>query len=188
MRIRTSGSKRTLWAFLVFVMCIMAGGGSGAASNFITSTEHDPVFIGEKSEIEIGKNTDGQLRQQYRISTDRQLNQRIGDIGRRLAARSGRKGLNYTFTVIDDELVNAFAAPGGYIYITTGILKKLKDDQEIAGVLGHEIGHVVNKHSLKAIQRQMLAQLGFQIMGAMLGDEGISGTILLKATEISASL
>lgn len=186
--IATAKSRKTLFAILAMIIAIMAGGESNAASNFFTSTQFDPVFIGEKSEIEIGKKTDQQLRQQYRMSTDQQLNQKINAIGQKLAARSERKNLNYSFAVIDDELVNAFAAPGGYIYITTGILKKLKNDHEIAGVLGHEIGHVVNKHSLKAIQRQMLAQFGLQIMGAMLGDEGISGTILLKATEISASL
>lgn len=157
------------------------------AANPLTTTEYDPVLIGEESEIEIGKNTDQQIRQKYRVSADASLNQRINTIGQRLAANAGRK-INYTFTVLDDEQVNAFAAPGGFIYITTGLLTRLKNDNEIAAVLGHEIGHVVEKHSLKAIQRQMFAQFGLQIMGSLLGDGGLSQSLLLKASEISASL
>ncbi len=158
-----------------------------AAVNPLTSTEYDPVLIGEQSEIEIGKNTDRQIRQKYGVSRDANVNQRINAIGQRLAANSGRR-INYTFTVLDDEMVNAFAAPGGYAYITTGLLKRLKNDSEIAAVLSHEIGHVVEKHSLKAVQRQMLAQFGLQIMASLLGDGGFSQGLLLKASEISASL
>jgi predicted Zn-dependent protease len=157
------------------------------AVNPLTSTESDPVLIGEKSEIEIGKNTDQQIRQKYRESSDRALHQRIDMIGQRLAANSGRQ-IKYTFTVLDDQMVNAFAAPGGYIYITTSLLKRLKNDNEVAAVLAHEIGHVVEKHSLKAVQRQMLAQFGLQIMAALLGDGGLSQSLLLKASELSASL
>ena len=158
------------------------------AANPLTSTEYDPVLIDERSEIEIGQNTDRQIRQKFKVSGDANLSQRINAIGQRLAVHSGRK-INYTFTVLDDEMVNAFAAPGGFIYITTGLLKRLKNDHEIAAVLGHEIGHVVEKHSLKALQRQMLAQFGLQIMGALLGgDGGLSSSIILKASEISAGL
>ncbi len=181
-----AAAKRLL--MILVLLAAMTLGGDAWAQNPFTSTEFDPVFIGEQSEIEIGKNTDQELRKKYRISTDRRLNERINAIGQRLAARSARSNLKYKFTVIDDELVNAFAAPGGYIYITTGILKKLKNEDQIAGVLGHEIGHVVHKHSLKALQRQMLAQFGVQIMAAMLGDGGISGALLVKASEISTSL
>ncbi len=157
------------------------------AVNPLTSTEHDPVLIGEQREIEIGKSTDQQIRQKYRVSADANLSQRINGIGQRLAANSARK-IRYNFTVLDDEMVNAFAAPGGFIYITTGLLKRLKNDNEAAAILGHEIGHVVEKHSLKAIQRQMLAQFGLAIIGSLLGDGGLSQGLLLKASEMSASL
>ncbi|MBP1748598.1 MAG: peptidase Ste24p [Deltaproteobacteria bacterium] len=172
--------------FIAAVLSVMTAVPVEAVNPF-TSTEYDPVLIGEQSEIEIGKKTDQQIRQKYRVSTDAALNQRINAIGQRLAANSGRK-INYTFTVLDDEMVNAFAAPGGFIYITTGLLKRLKNDNQIAAVLGHEIGHVVEKHSLKTVQRQMLAQFGLQIMGLLLGDGGLSQSLLLKASEISASL
>jgi predicted Zn-dependent protease len=159
------------------------------AGNFLTSTEHDPVLIGQKSEIGIGKNTDRQLKRQYRVSTDENLNQRINAIGQKLAVHSSRKNLKYTFTVLDAELVNAFAAPGGFIYITTGILKRLQSEDEIAGVLGHEIGHVVHRHSLKAIQRRLVAQIGLQVVAAKFGDSGnLSSALLFKASELSAGL
>jgi predicted Zn-dependent protease len=176
--------------FIVFMAACLSVAAVPAAygTNPLTSTEYDPVFIDEQSEIEIGKNTDRQLRQKYRVSNDANLNQRINAIGQRLAAYSGRR-INYTFTVLDDEMVNAFAAPGGFIYITTGLLRRLKSDNETAAVLGHEIGHVVEKHSLKALQRQMLAQFGLQIMGSLLGgDGGLSQGLILKGSEISAGL
>jgi predicted Zn-dependent protease len=173
---------------MTVVACIMVTDAI-YARNFITSTEHDPVLIGQKSEIAIGKNTDRQMRQAYRVSTDRKLNQQIDAIGQGLAIRSKRSNLKYTFTVLDDELVNAFAAPGGYVYITTGILKSLQNEDEIAGVLGHEIGHVVHRHASKALQRRMIAQFGLQLVAAKLGDAGaISGALMLKASELSTSL
>jgi predicted Zn-dependent protease len=159
------------------------------ARNFITSTEHDPVLISQRSEIAIGRSTDRQMRQTYKVSTDQKFNQSIDSIGQKLAVCSKRNNLKFTFTVLDDELVNAFAAPGGYVYITTGILKKLRNEDEIAGVLGHEIGHVVHRHSLKALQRRMIAQFGLQVVAAKLGDAGaISGALIHKASELSASL
>ena len=170
------------------IIMVLMSAGQVCAGNFFTSTEFDPVLISEKSEIEIGRNTDQQVRQKYRISADPNLNQRINAMGQKLASVSDRKNIPYVFTVVQDEQINAFAAPGGYVYITTGILKKLKNDDEIAAVLSHEIGHVVNRHSLKAVQRQMLAQFGLQILAGMLGDGGLSGGMLLKASEISASL
>lgn len=173
---------------LVAVSLSLTAAPRAEAVNPFLSTEYDPVLIGEQSEIEIGRNTDRQLRQKYRVSRDAGLNQRINAIGQRLAANSGR-GINYSFTVLDDEMVNAFAAPGGFIYITTGLLKRLKNDNEIAAVLAHEAGHVVERHSLKAVQRQMLAQFGLQIMGMLLGgDGGLSQSLVLKASEISVSL
>jgi beta-barrel assembly-enhancing protease len=185
----TCRTVRACVIVLFFVTFLgFAGAGDLCAANFFTSTEHDPVLIGEKSEIEIGQKTDQQVRQKYRVSVDGALNQKINAIGQRLAAHSSRPNLKYTFTVLESDEVNAFAAPGGYIYITTGILKKLKNDNEIAAVLSHEIGHVVEKHSLKAVQRQMLAQFGLQIMGALIGDGGLSGNLLVKASEISTSL
>jgi predicted Zn-dependent protease len=173
---------------IAVIICMMAGF-EIHAGNFLTSTEHDPVLIGQKSEIGIGRNTDRQLRSQYRVSTDENLNQRINAIGQKLAVHSSRKNLKYTFTVLDAELVNAFAAPGGYIYITTGILSRMKNEDEIAGVLGHEIGHVVHRHSLKAIQRRLIAQIGLQLVAAKFGDSGnLTSALLFKASELSASL
>jgi len=157
---RWNDSIMKIFFAIVAVVVSITVSGEIDARNFITSTEHDPVLISQKSEIAIGTNTDRQMRQTYRISTDQELNQRIKNIGQRLAVLSKRKTLKYTFTVLDDKLVNAFAAPGGYVYITTGILKRLKNESEIAGVLGHEIGHIVHRHSLKAIQRSMIAQFG----------------------------
>jgi predicted Zn-dependent protease len=143
--------KRILSITILSLSVFISGGAD--SKNFLTSTEHDPIFIGEASEISIGKNTDRGLRAQNYVD----------GVGQELAKRCKRKKLKFKFTVLDDKLVNAFAAPGGFIYITTGIMKMLKNEAELAGVLGHEIGHVVHRHSLKAIQRRMAVQFAIQL-------------------------
>jgi predicted Zn-dependent protease len=87
----------------------------------------------------------------------------VSDIGAQLAAVSERPGLPWTFRVLDDPTVNAFALPGGFIYVTRGILTHLDSEAELAGVLGHEIGHVTARHSVSQMSRAQLAQLGLGI-------------------------
>jgi predicted Zn-dependent protease len=177
-----------LFAVMTVVVSVMVSG-EIHARNFIASTEHDPVLISQRSEIAIGKNTDRQMRQTYMVSTDQRLNQRINTIGQKMAVLSKRNNMSYTFTVLDDELVNAFAAPGGYVYITTGILKRLRNEDEIAGVLGHEMGHIGQRHPSKALQRRLIAQFGLKLVTTMLSDTGaVSGDLMLEVSEFSASL
>ncbi len=158
--------------------------------NIITSTEYDPVFIGEQSEISIGRNTDRQLRRRYRVSDNEDLKQYVNRIGHKLVTHCKRKNLRFKFTVLDDKLVNAFAAPGGFIYITTGIMKMMKNEAELAGVIGHEIGHVVHKHSLKAIQRRMAASLAIQIAAYKMSGRSsvLSQNLVLAASNMGAKM
>src|SRR4029077_11251164 len=87
----------------------------------------------------------------------------IQQFGARLAATSERPNLPWTFHVVDDPVVNAFALPGGYIYVTRGILAHLTSEAELAGVVGHEIGHVTARHSVSQMSKQQLAQMGLAI-------------------------
>jgi predicted Zn-dependent protease len=87
----------------------------------------------------------------------------VNQIGQRLAAASERPDLPWTFRVIDDPTVNAFAVPGGFIYITRGLLAHMTSEAQLAGVLGHEIGHVTARHSVSQMSRQQLAQIGLGI-------------------------
>src|SRR6266516_2241805 len=83
--------------------------------------------------------------------------------GTRLAASSERPNLPWSFRVVDDPVVNAFALPGGFIYVTRGILAHLNSEAELAGVVGHEIGHVTARHTASRITKQQLAQVGLVV-------------------------
>lgn len=115
------------------------------------------ILMSESEEIALGKKSDAEIRQQMGVYGDQALQQYITTIGARLARSSFRPNLPWTFTVVDESAVNAFALPGGYIYVTRGILPFLRNEAELSGVLGHEIGHVDGKHSVDQYSKQLLA-------------------------------
>jgi predicted Zn-dependent protease len=117
-------------------------------------------FVSESKEIEMGRENDTAIVEQMGLVDDDVLQRYVQNLGRRLAALSERPDLEWTFRVVDDPIVNAFALPGGYIYITRGILANLQNEAELATVVGHEIGHVTARHSVNQISKSQLAQLG----------------------------
>lgn len=121
-------------------------------------------MISEAAEKEIGAETRKQIIEEYGEVKDPVLREYVSALGRKLVAVSDRPRLEFTFTILDTDLVNAFAAPGGYIFVTRGLLGQLSNEAELAVVLGHEIGHVCAWHSIQMIQKQMgygaLATLG----------------------------
>jgi predicted Zn-dependent protease len=126
------------------------------------------------------------------IYNDRGLEQYINEIGQELARHSHRPNLAWTFTIVDSPAINAFALPGGYVYVTRGILAYLDDESELAGVLGHEIGHVTARHAAQAYTRQAEANVGLQILSifvpgtrpfADLGATGLSVLFLRNGRE-----
>ena len=106
------------------------------------------------------------------VYNDARLQQYIDGVGQRLARAGHRPNLKWTFTVVDEQAVNAFALPGGYIYLTRGILPFLRDEAELAAVMGHEVGHVDARHSAGQYSKQVLAEAGLAV-----------GSILVPATE-----
>lgn len=121
---------------------------SGCATNPVSGTP-DFVLLSEDQEIELGRTNDPKIRAQFGAYDNPALQAYVQQVGDRLAAQSHRPELIYRFTVLDSPDVNAFALPGGYIYITRGILAYLQSEAELAAVLGHEIGHVTARHSVK---------------------------------------
>jgi predicted Zn-dependent protease len=139
------------------------------------------VLISESQEISIGKREDTNVRKQYSAYDDAQLQEYVNEIGQRLAKVSHRPGLEYRFLVMDSPEVNAFALPGGYVYITRGILAYLNSEAELAGVLGHEIGHVTARHSVQQLSAHTAANVGVTILqifvpqaGGMVGSNVIN--------------
>ncbi len=128
------------------------------------------MLVSESQEIAMGRDYDRQVVASIGLYPDSGLQRYIQQFGTRLAATSERPDLPWTFRVVDDPVVNAFALPGGFIYVTRGILAHLNSEAELAGVVGHEIGHVTARHSVSQMSKQQLAQLGLAV-GAIASPE-----------------
>jgi len=122
------------------------------------------VLISESQEVAVGRREDSKVRQQYGVYDNAPLQQYVNEVGQRLAKASHRPGLEYHFLVVDSPDVNAFALPGGYIYITHGILAHLNSEAELAAVLGHELGHVTARHSVQQLTAATAANVGATIL------------------------
>lgn len=152
------------------------------------------LFITERDEIQLGKATAIQILQQMPQAQDPTLQAYVTAVGRRVAAQSERPNLPYQFFVIESSDVNAFAAPGGFVFVTTGALQLMTNEAQLAGVLGHEIAHVAKKHSLQAIRKTLIAQ---GIATAILTDSptqltaiaaNIGATLILRGFDRKAEL
>lgn len=135
---------------------------AGCARNPATG-KSELMLVSESQEIQMGGQYDKEVVASIGLYPDPGLQRYIQDLGTRLAATSERTKLPWTFRVLDDPAVNAFAVPGGYIYVTRGILAHLNSEAELAGVVGHEIGHVTARHTASQMSKQQLAGLGLAI-------------------------
>ncbi len=134
------------------------------ATNPVTG-QRQISLMSEAQEISIGQEQDLLVKKEMGIYNDPALQQYVSDIGMRLAKLSERPNLPWHFAVVDQPAINAFALPGGYIYLTRGILPFLQDEAELAGVLGHEIGHVTARHSAQQYTRSLGGQIGLAALG-----------------------
>lgn len=138
---------------------------STCATNPVTGKK-ELSFVSESQEIAMGKEYAAQVTQEMGAYPDSNIQRYVSGIGKEIAVRTERPKLPWSFTVIDDPQVNAFALPGGYIFITRGILTHMNSEAELATVVGHEIGHVTARHSVQQMTRQQLAQIGL-VAGAI---------------------
>jgi predicted Zn-dependent protease len=157
---------------LAAVLCV-AVMAAGCASNPATGGA-DVVTMSEKKEIEIGRQMHPKILQQYGRYNDEQLQAYVNDVGQRLAAKGDRPELTYTFTVLDSQETNAFALPGGYIYITRGIMSYLNSEAELSAVLGHEIGHVTARHAVRQQAGATAAGVGATLIAVLTGSGSLA--------------
>jgi predicted Zn-dependent protease len=121
-------------------------------------------LMSEAQEVQLGQEMDVQVKREMGVYEDAELQRYVSEIGMRLARASERPNLPWAFTVIDEPAVNAFALPGGKIYLTRGILPFLHNEEQMAGVLGHEIGHVTARHSAQQYTQATSAGLGLTLL------------------------
>ena len=141
----------------------------------------------KEEEIALGREITGNLLGAAPLVKDEALQKYVNSVGRWVASQSERPDLPWRFGVIESDDLNAFSAPGGYVLITKGLYRKMNNEAQLAGVLGHEIGHVVAKHQLKILQKQQLLNFGASLLSKKLAnDSKIISKAIGSGAEISA--
>jgi predicted Zn-dependent protease len=126
--------------------------------------------ISTQQEVEIGRQNAAEINRQLPIIQDAAINQYINQLGRSISQRADPRGIPYNFYVVNSNVVNAFALPGGYVYVNRGLVERAENASELAGVLSHEIAHVVERHGIEQVQRAQNANLGLSVLyGVLLG-------------------
>jgi predicted Zn-dependent protease len=148
----------------ILLPSVLAALAVACATNPVTG-ERELALMSEAQEISMGQEADAQIKAEMGIYNDPALQRYVSDIGLRMAKISERPNLPWQFTVVDQPAINAFALPGGFIYITRGILPFLDNEAELAGVIGHEIGHVTARHSVQQYTRSLGGQIGLVGLG-----------------------
>jgi predicted Zn-dependent protease len=146
----------------VLALLVALAAASGCAVNPATG-ERQLSLVSEGQEIQMGREADAEVSASLGLVADESWQTYVQSLGERMALASERPNLPWTFRVVDDPVVNAFALPGGFIYITRGILTHFSSEAELMGVLGHEIGHVTARHSVSQMSRAQLAQFGLGV-------------------------
>ena len=140
------------------------------------------VEMTEAEELQLGTQVSERIRQRYGVAQNAAVHRYVTLVGISLAQASSKPGLPWKFIVLDTDAVNAFAAPGGFIHITKGALANMTSEAELAGVLGHEIIHVTEKHTVRAIQKGKLVQMGANETAA--GNNALMSKLTDKAYEV----
>ncbi len=122
--------------------------------NIVTKQQESYIYSTDK-EIQMGQAINREVENKYKITSDLLVEQRVKDIGSKIAAVCDRQDIDYYFKVLDEDEINAVSLPGGYVYIFKGLIEKIDSDDELAGVLAHEVAHIVARHSIKKLQAMM---------------------------------
>lgn len=134
--------------------------------------------IDEAKEVEIGRQLAALLLGAKPAHPNMELQRYVNRLGRWISLQSSRPGLPWTFVVLDDAGYNAFAAPGGYVFVTKGLIDRCADESELAGILAHEITHVTSKHHLQAIRQSAMAGVGTQLLASQIRTSNVAGQLV----------
>lgn len=150
--------------------------------NSLLETMSDVNIFTDAEELQVGKAFVAQHEKEVKLYTDPVVTRYINDLGQSLVRHSKRSNIPYTFKVVDTKGVNAYAVPGGFIYVHLDLIRAAKNESELAAVLGHEIGHIVGRHSMKRLTQVY----GIEILKQIILDED-SGEVKKLITEILAA-
>lgn len=160
------------------ILAVSLLGACGTAVMNPVTGQTEMSAMSEEQEIAEGKKGHEQVLKEYSVYKDQKVQDYVNALGQRLAAQSHRANLEWHFTVLDSPEINAFALPGGYVYVTRGIMAYMESEADLAGVMGHEIGHVTARHGAQRATSQQHAGIGVlaaSILGAVLESQGVGG-------------
>jgi len=139
---------------IVIILFSLLLSGCSTEYNVVTGQEETFYYSTDK-EVQMGQAVSRQVDQEYKLVGDPLVQRRVEDIGQKIASVCDRKDIDYHFKVLDEDEVNAVSLPGGFVYIYKGLIDKVDNDDELAAVLAHEVGHIVARHSIKKLQASM---------------------------------
>lgn len=151
--------------------------------NLVTKQE-ESYFYSTDKEVQIGQSVARQIEKEYKVVEDPLMQERVEAIGRKIVSVCDRKDIKYHFIVLDMDEVNAVSLPGGYVYIFKGLIEKVDSDDEIAGVVAHEVAHIVARHSIKKLQ----AQQGYTLLRVLIATTPQGGEVGSAADEAYAQI
>ncbi len=143
------------------VSCFLS---SLARAEYNLATEKEEFLLYSTArEVGLGRSLAASIEKRFKICKDAEMQERLDKIGEKLALVCDRQDISYSFTVLQEDEVNAFALPGGYVYVNRALLEKTESDDEVAAAVAHEIGHIVARHSIKRLQ----AALGYNLLSIL---------------------
>jgi len=160
---------------------------SGCSTEYNVATGQEEKFYfaySTDNEVQMGKNIAKQVEKEYKLYDDPLVVKRVKDIGAKIVAVSDRKDIDYEFKVLDEDEVNAVSLPGGIVYINKGLIEKIDNDDQLAGVVAHEVGHIVARHSIKKLQ----ALQGYSILRLLVAVAPNTGGVGQAADEAFVQL
>lgn len=172
--------KRFYKSFRIGILPVLMLSILSCSTNPVTGKK-DFSLINKEQELAIGAQGHRSIMKQKKPLNNAKIQAYVNNLGQQLARQSHRKDIKYTFTVLDDPSVNAFALPGGFIYITTGIMAYLNSEGELAGVLGHEIAHVTARHGVKQQSANLASSVLLGVLAKQAGGSGNELNSLNKA-------
>ncbi|MEO0294187.1 MAG: M48 family metallopeptidase [candidate division WOR-3 bacterium] len=165
--------KLLIFIFIFFISCVTTGPGG----------KTDLILISSEEEVRIGEQVAKDVESKEKLVSNSAIQSYVNEVGQKIVRVCDRKDIEYKFKVIEKEDINAFACPGGFIYIYTGLLKTLDSEAELAAVLAHEVSHVVARHSVKKLQ----SIYGYSIIAQLALGEKAEG-VLGKIVDVAAML